>query len=286
MNDAQKTKLIAIAHDSGMTIDGGEGGYIDCTFGQLFNFVERVLAEQLSNAEKPCKCHSLDENYTCVDCGTEWFEDQDGVIHRLTEPQNKICTSCNSPELCMEHGKACEHEHQSNTEHLRAAQRTAFDAWWEAKGCAIPATGTHLAEIAFAAGMHALASQPSGEPCAKLHITGTDTYPEITVQVLNGKYLQPSMSPVNVYVVPHPAPSGEPVALKTHGAWDGLETLDDLPDGTVLYTAPQPAPSVPDGWPHPADISRLRGKIVKNLGGDALATLDAMLAAAGEGSHE
>jgi hypothetical protein len=31
-----------------------------------------------------------------------------------------------------------------------------------------------------------------------------------------------------------------PVALKTHGAWDGLEALDDLPDNCALFTAPQP----------------------------------------------
>jgi hypothetical protein len=29
-----------------------------------------------------------------------------------------------------------------------------------------------------------------------------------------------------------------PIAMKTHGAWDGLELLDDLPDGACLYTAP------------------------------------------------
>jgi len=30
----------------------------------------------------------------------------------------------------------------------------------------------------------------------------------------------------------------EPVALKTHGAWDGLDDLGELPDGTALYAAP------------------------------------------------
>jgi hypothetical protein len=29
-----------------------------------------------------------------------------------------------------------------------------------------------------------------------------------------------------------------PIAMKTHGAWDGLELLDDLPDGALLYTTP------------------------------------------------
>jgi len=31
-------------------------------------------------------------------------------------------------------------------------------------------------------------------------------------------------------------PEQEPVAMKTHGAWEGLDLLDGLPDGTVLYT--------------------------------------------------
>jgi hypothetical protein len=30
----------------------------------------------------------------------------------------------------------------------------------------------------------------------------------------------------------------DPLAMKTHGAWDGLELLDDLPDGACLYTSP------------------------------------------------
>lgn len=36
-----------------------------------------------------------------------------------------------------------------------------------------------------------------------------------------------------------------PIAMKTHGAWDGLELLDGLPDGTCLYTAPQATKRVP-----------------------------------------
>jgi hypothetical protein len=47
-----------------------------------------------------------------------------------------------------------------------------------------------------------------------------------------------------------PAPVQEhlPIAMKTHGAWDGLESLDDLPDGALLYTTAPPAaqPAVPD----------------------------------------
>lgn len=37
-----------------------------------------------------------------------------------------------------------------------------------------------------------------------------------------------------------PQPVQLPIAMKTHGAWDGLELLDELPDGTKLYTTPQP----------------------------------------------
>lgn len=33
-----------------------------------------------------------------------------------------------------------------------------------------------------------------------------------------------------------------PVALKTNGAWDGLEELDKLPDGTALYTSTYSTP--------------------------------------------
>tara|TARA_R110000868_G_scaffold410284_1_gene697864 strand:- start:515 stop:964 length:450 start_codon:yes stop_codon:yes gene_type:complete len=39
--------------------------------------------------------------------------------------------------------------------------------------------------------------------------------------------------------------NAEPVAMKTHGAWDGLDDLANLPDGTKLYT--HPADQVADG---------------------------------------
>lgn len=39
---------------------------------------------------------------------------------------------------------------------------------------------------------------------------------------------------------PQVGEDARPVALKEHGAWDGLEALDDLPDGTELYAAPRP----------------------------------------------
>lgn len=40
------------------------------------------------------------------------------------------------------------------------------------------------------------------EPVARLHITETDTYPDVSVEVLDGTTLQPSMSPVLVYSIP------------------------------------------------------------------------------------
>jgi hypothetical protein len=48
-----------------------------------------------------------------------------------------------------------------------------------------------------------------------------------------------------------------PIAMKTHGAWDGLELLDDLPDGALLYTTPpaQPAPVQPVAWLIPGSIT-------------------------------
>jgi len=48
-----------------------------------------------------------------------------------------------------------------------------------------------------------------GEACATLHITSTDTYPDIEVEVHNGAMLQPSMSPVRVYTTPQPAEPNE-----------------------------------------------------------------------------
>ena len=48
-----------------------------------------------------------------------------------------------------------------------------------------------------------------------------------------------------------PAPVGvEPVASKSHGAWDGIEDVLDMPNGTDLYTADQVLAMgrVPPGW--------------------------------------
>lgn len=39
--------------------------------------------------------------------------------------------------------------------------------------------------------------------------------------------------------------SADPVAMKTHGAWDGLDDLADMPDGTKLYTHPADPDAVP-----------------------------------------
>lgn len=44
-----------------------------------------------------------------------------------------------------------------------------------------------------------------GEPVARLHITATDTYPDVDVEVLDGTHLQPNMSPVSVYLTPQEA---------------------------------------------------------------------------------
>jgi hypothetical protein len=40
--------------------------------------------------------------------------------------------------------------------------------------------------------------------------------------------------------------SSEPVAMKAHGAWDGLDGLANLPDGTKLYTRPADQVAEPD----------------------------------------
>ena len=37
-----------------------------------------------------------------------------------------------------------------------------------------------------------------------------------------------------------------PIAMKTSGAWDGLEELMDAPDGTAVYTVPQPSAQAQD----------------------------------------
>lgn len=56
------------------------------------------------------------------------------------------------------------------------------------------------------------------KPAALAHITETDTYPDIEVEVLDGEFLQPSMSPVSLYT----KPVGWPYAKKD---WDIDETM-------------------------------------------------------------
>lgn len=47
-----------------------------------------------------------------------------------------------------------------------------------------------------------------------------------------------------------PTPKQEPVAVKSFGAWHGLETLNELPDGSQLFLHPaQPqAAAIPEGY--------------------------------------
>lgn len=59
-----------------------------------------------------------------------------------------------------------------------------------------------LTEQAFPVGTKLFAASVAQEPVARLHITPTDTYPDIEIEVLDGSTLQPSMSPVLVYAAP------------------------------------------------------------------------------------
>jgi len=65
----------------------------------------------------------------------------------------------------------------------------------------------YLSETPTAAALTALAEleRLAGEPVARLHVTETDTYPDIDVEVINGTWLQPKMSPISVYVATPPA---------------------------------------------------------------------------------
>lgn len=68
-------------------------------------------------------------------------------------------------------------------EQLHAALQQAFD-----EGMAVAA--------------QARAALSQRKPIASLHITSTDTYPDIEVEVHEGALLQPSMSPIKVYADP------------------------------------------------------------------------------------
>lgn len=43
---------------------------------------------------------------------------------------------------------------------------------------------------------------PLGALCARIHVTATDSYPELTVEVVDGSHLQPCHSPISVYALP------------------------------------------------------------------------------------
>jgi hypothetical protein len=45
-------------------------------------------------------------------------------------------------------------------------------------------------------------SSPLGALCARIHVSATDTYPELSIEVVDGSHLQPCDSPINVYALP------------------------------------------------------------------------------------
>jgi hypothetical protein len=53
-------------------------------------------------------------------------------------------------------------------------------------------------------------------------------------------YVRNKLREKNAAAQPAPVQEHLPIAMKTHGAWDGLELLDDLPDGALLYTTTPP----------------------------------------------
>gem|GEM_PF-5961034 len=97
----------------------------------------------------------------------------------------------------------------------------------------------------------------SGEVVARLHVTATDTYPDVDIEVLNGTNLQPSMSPIDVYLAaPQQAIPSVIVSVnqmkESNGnqwwsvdlrrnaddkAWDGIEVYTDKIEGRALYEA-------------------------------------------------
>jgi hypothetical protein len=64
----------------------------------------------------------------------------------------------------------------------------------------------------------------------------------------------------------------EPVAVKTHGAWDGLECLEELPDETYLYAAP--ASSAPD------DVRRMALEEAAEIAEDTSSSIGPVIAKA------
>lgn len=55
-------------------------------------------------------------------------------------------------------------------------------------------------------------------PCVRLHITETDEWPDIKVEVLDGTNLQPSMSPVELFTTPPKIQTAVALALKNAAA--------------------------------------------------------------------
>lgn len=72
-------------------------------------------------------------------------------------------------------------------------------------------------------------ASPLGALCARIHVRSTDTYPELSVEVVDGSHLQPSDSPIHVYALP-PAKQ-----LVLHGPAD-LPSLSH-PDAWLLTRA-------------------------------------------------
>lgn len=102
--------------------------------------------------------------------------------------------------------------------------------------------------------LRAALAEPAVEPCARLHITATDTYPDVEVEVLNGELLQPEMSPVSVYAAP--PPPAEPAAeLVAHATVRPLQPDEcerkvivkwvNRPVPGPLYASPPPPTEVP-----------------------------------------
>lgn len=66
------------------------------------------------------------------------------------------------------------------------------------------------------------------EPVALAHIRETDTYPLISIEVLDGTCLQPSMSPVKLYAAPPAQPAGGEIAEPLNGP----QTFEEFDEST------------------------------------------------------
>lgn len=86
---------------------------------------------------------------------------------------------------------------------------------------------------------------PVQEPVARLHVTESDTYPDIEVEVLNGATLQPSMSPIAVYTTPPNVAAPlvqEPVAWRYTDARGHYRYRGYVPNFDVEYKLLKPQP--------------------------------------------